>query len=54
MGDFFESKFIKDLMNGKLPEVEVKLSTDGIIQLAVALVMAAIIIILASRIVKAL
>lgn len=54
MNEFFQSKFVQDLMDGKLPPVEVELSTEGIIQLAVALVMAAIIIILVSKIIRAL
>jgi hypothetical protein len=51
MGDFFNSKFIQDLQNGKLPPVEVELSSEGIVQLAIAIVIAAIIIILVQRII---
>jgi hypothetical protein len=52
MGDFFDSKFIRDLGNGKLPVVEVKLSTEGMVQLFAGAFFTACAIILAAKIVR--
>lgn len=52
MGDFFQSKFVQDLKGGKLPPVEVKFSTESLIQVGVTLVLTAIIIMLVAAIVQ--
>lgn len=50
MNDFFGSKFVQDLKNGKLPPVEVKFSTESLVQIAAVLFFAAVAIIIVSKI----
>ena len=49
---FFDSKFIKNLENGKLPKVDVAIQNTSIITLSIALVIVAVIIILISKLLK--
>ncbi len=56
MGDiaaFFNSKFIQDLENGKLPPVEVKFSTQSLIEICTAALATAIVIIIFVNIFRA-
>lgn len=52
MGDFFNSKFIKDLQDGNLPVVKIELETKTIINLMAGLLIVAIIILLVVYLVK--
>ncbi len=52
MIEFFQSKFAQDLQNGKLPPVEVKFSTESLVQVAATAVIAAVIIIIVGRIAR--
>lgn len=52
MTDFFQSKFVKDLMNGNLPPVEVKFSTKSLVEVSVTMIITAVIIILLAQIFK--
>jgi hypothetical protein len=52
MGDFFNSQFIKDLQAGKLPPVEVKFSTQSLIEVSFAALATAIVIIIVVNIFK--
>lgn len=54
MNTFFQSKFVQDLGNGKLPPVEVKFSTESLVQVAVTFVIVGIVILLASKLIKSL
>ena len=47
-----ESKLIKDLADGKLPEAQVSIGTDSIVKLAVGITMAGIILMLVFTIIK--
>jgi hypothetical protein len=50
--DFLESKFFQDLKNGKLPAVEVALTTESLIQLAATTAITAIVVVLAAKIIN--
>lgn len=52
MNEFFNSKFVKDLGNGQLPPVEVKFSTESLVQVGATLIFSAVIIILVAKIFK--
>lgn len=52
MGEFFSSKFIKDLESGKLPVVEVAVTTEGLIQISAVLFFTAVAILLSAKIIK--
>jgi hypothetical protein len=52
MNDFFNSKFVQDLQNGKLPTVEVEISTESLIQMSVCIGITAIAVIIAAQIFK--
>lgn len=52
MNDFFESKFVADLKNGKLPPVEVQFSTESLVQVSVTLFVTAVAILITAAIVK--
>jgi hypothetical protein len=52
MTEFFNSKFIQDLKDGKLPPVEVQFSTKSLIQVSVTAIITAVIIVLAAQIFK--
>lgn len=50
--DFMESKFMTDLANGELPEVEISISTIALRNLAIMLVITAVIIIMLNLLLK--
>jgi hypothetical protein len=50
---FWKSKFVKDLENGKLPEIPVSVENSSIIYLSVALLIVGLILILVTQIFKA-
>ena len=52
MNEFFQSKFMQDLKDGKLPQVEVAISRQGLIELSATLIFTAVVIILIGKIVK--
>lgn len=49
---FWDSKLIKDLEGGKLPEVPVTIEAESIIKLSLAILAVGIILLLASKIFK--
>lgn len=52
MNDFFTSKFVQDLKDGKLPPVEVEIKTESLVQIGLVLVIAGAIVLLIGKIVK--
>jgi hypothetical protein len=54
MNDFFESKFVQDLKNGKLPEIEVTLADESLIKLFSGILVTAVLIIGISKIIRGL
>lgn len=52
MGDFFDSKFIKDLKNGQLPPVVVQFSPESLIQVAATMFFTGVALIVAWNIFK--
>ncbi len=54
MGDFFSSKFVKDLQGGKLPPVEVTIPPHTLYQLAAVFFFTGLALIIAQKIFKSL
>lgn len=54
MSDFFSSKFVKDLENGKLPPVEVQFGMESLTQLSLMLFITAVAIVLAAKAINSL
>lgn len=52
MNDFFNSPFIQNLSNGKLPEVEVTMSRDTTITLAATVFFVGVSLMLAGKIIN--
>lgn len=52
MNDFFNSKFVKDLEAGELPEVKVVLPPETLFQIGLTAVLAAVAILLSIEIIK--
>ncbi len=49
MNDFFESKFVADLKEGKLPPVAIELDMLSVLMLCVGLFVAAILVVKVSK-----
>ncbi|MEQ8628108.1 hypothetical protein [Ekhidna sp.] len=52
MGSFFQSKFIKDLEQGELPEVTIEIKPQSIFNLAVSAFFVSIAVVLSVAIIK--
>lgn len=52
MNEFFQSKLVQDLQNGKLPPVEVQFSTKSLIEVSATAIITAVIIIVLAQIFK--
>ncbi|MCL2328305.1 MAG: hypothetical protein FWC39_07305 [Bacteroidetes bacterium] len=52
MNDFFNSKLVSDLKDGKLPDVPVKIETESIVMLAGAILLVGVILIVGSALIK--